>query len=141
LEAFWGWEKPPLEKAGAFLRMSSKLRMPSKTAKHFDKLTVFPVTFVRLRKSFHGVLLIGFLVHPPDVDMVDEEEHEEWCGYSCKSGSGARSPSFLEFLCFDCFTNGLGVFLFFLVVWAVLRQNLSQSPPLVRMKLVISRKA
>ena len=63
--------------------------MPSKTTKHFDKLTVFPVTIVRLSKSCHGVLFIGFLVHPPDVDMADEEEHEELCGYSCKSGSGA----------------------------------------------------
>ena len=71
-----GMGENPLEKAGAFLRMPSKLRMASKITKHFDKLTVFPVTFVRLSKSCHDVLFIGFLVHPPDVSMVDGENHE-----------------------------------------------------------------
>ena len=37
------------------------------------------------------------------------------CEFSCRSGSGARSPSFLEILCFDCFLDGLGVFLALLV--------------------------
>jgi hypothetical protein len=50
--------------------------MASKITKHFDKLTVFPVTFVRLSKSCHDVLFIGFLVHPPDVSMVDGENHK-----------------------------------------------------------------
>ena len=63
------------------------------------------------------------------------------CEFSCRSGSGARSPSFLEILCFDSFSDGCKVFLAFLVVWAVLVQNSSQSSPLMRTKLVISRKA
>ncbi len=33
LEAFWGREKTPLEKAVTFLRMPSKPRMPSKIPK------------------------------------------------------------------------------------------------------------
>ena len=63
------------------------------------------------------------------------------CGFSCRSGSGARSPTFLAILCFNGILGGLGVFLAFLVVWAVLVKNLSQSSLLLQMKLLISRKA
>ncbi len=90
--------------------------------------------FCRSERSF------GFLVHPPDVGMVDGKEYKAvWI--FCSSGSGARSPSFLAILCFNGCSGGLGAFLAFLAVWAVLVQNLFQSSLLFRMKLVISWKA
>ena len=36
----------------------------------------------------------GFLVHLPDVSMVDGEEHKVMWIF-CRSGLGARNPSFL----------------------------------------------
>ena len=63
------------------------------------------------------------------------------CGFSCRSGSGAKSPLFLAILCFDGCLDRLGAFLAFLVVWAVLVQNFPQSSPLLQVKLVISGKA
>jgi hypothetical protein len=57
------------------------------------------------------------------------------CGFSWSSGLGA-GPSFSVVLCFDGFSD---VFLASLTVLLV--QNLSQLSPLLRMKLVISRKA
>jgi hypothetical protein len=62
------------------------------------------------------------------------------CGFSWSSGLGA-SPLFSAILCFDGFFDGLEAFFAFFVVWAVLVQNLSQSSPLLRIKLVISQKA
>jgi len=63
------------------------------------------------------------------------------CGFSWSSGSGAANPLFSAILCFDGFSDKSEVFSAFLVVWAVLVRNSSQSSQLLRMKLVISRKA
>jgi hypothetical protein len=63
------------------------------------------------------------------------------CGFLCSSGSGARIPLFSAILCFDGCLGGLGAFSTFLAAWAVLVQNVSQSLPLLQMKLVILCKA
>ncbi len=64
----------------------------------------------------------------------------KWCGFSCSSGSGARSPLFSAVLCFDGCLGGVGAFLAFRVVWAVLVQNLFQSLTLLQIRLVILQK-
>jgi hypothetical protein len=46
------------------------------------------------------------------------------CGFSYSSSLGARSPSFSAVLCFDGCLDGVGTFLAFRMVWAVLVQNL-----------------
>jgi hypothetical protein len=66
---------------------------------------------------------------------------KKWCGFSCDSGSGARSALFSVVLCFDGCLSGVGAFLAFCVVWAVLVQNSFHLLPLYQMKLVISQKA
>ncbi len=48
---------------------------------------------------------------------------------------------FSAVLCFDGCLGGVGAFLAFRMVWAVLVQNYFQSLPLSRLKLVISQKA
>ncbi len=82
----------------------------------------------------------SFHLHPPDVDMVDGEEHKAvWI--SCSSGSGARISLPSVVFCFDSCLGGVGAFSAFYMVRAVLVQNLFQSLPLLQMKLVISQKA
>ncbi len=88
----------------------------------------------------HPERSFGFLAHPPDVGMVDGKEYKAvWI--FCSSGLGARSPLLLAILCFNGCLGGLGAFLAFLAVWDVSVQNSFQLLPLLRMKLVISRKA
>jgi hypothetical protein len=94
-------------------------RQPGLVRKVYQKVNLF----------CHPERSFGFLVHPPDVGMVNGKEYKAvWI--FCSSSLGARSLLFLAILCFDGCLGGLGAFLAFLVVWAVLMQNLFQLLPL-----------
>ena len=135
-----GMGENPLEKAGAFLRMPSKLRMASKITKHFDKLTD-SLSLLCVSAKVVMVYFLSAFLYIRQMSAWWMGKITKRCGFSCRSGSGARSPSFLAILCYNCFSDGLGVILAFFVAWAILVQNSSQLFPLLRMKLVISRKA
>ncbi len=80
--------------------------------------------------------LIFLYIHQMSAWCMGKSTKE--CGFSCSGGSGARSPLFLAVLCFDSCLGGVGAFLAFRMVWAVLVQNSFKSLPLLQMKLVIS---